>query len=58
MAVSFIDGGNQSTGEKHLDLSQVTDKLHHITQYTSSWTEFELTNFNDFYMKREIQLQN
>ena len=30
------------SGKKPTDLSQVTDNLYHI-QYTSPWTEFELT---------------
>ena len=29
--------------EKTTDLSQVTDKLYHITLYTSTWSRFELT---------------
>ena len=29
--------------EKTIDLLQVTDKLHHITLYTSHWSRFELT---------------
>jgi hypothetical protein len=31
--VSFIGGGNRSTQTKTNDLSQVTDKLHHILLY-------------------------
>ena len=33
VAVSFIGGGNRSTGKKTTDLSQVTGKLHHIMLY-------------------------
>jgi len=33
LAVSFIDGGNHRTQRKPTDLSQVTDKLHHIMLY-------------------------
>ena len=29
--------------EKTIDLSRVTDKLYHITLYTSQWSRFELT---------------
>jgi hypothetical protein len=35
MGVSFIGGGNRRTLEKTTDLSEVTDKLHHIMLYTS-----------------------
>jgi hypothetical protein len=31
--ISFIGGGNRSTGEKTTDLSQITDKLDHIMLY-------------------------
>ena len=30
--------------EKTTDLSQVTDKLHHIMLYTSTWSRFKLTS--------------
>jgi uncharacterized surface protein with fasciclin (FAS1) repeats len=33
MAVSFIGGGNRSTRRKTTNLSQVIDKLYHITLY-------------------------
>jgi hypothetical protein len=37
VAVSFISWGNR------MNLSEVTDKLHHIMLYTSPWSRFELT---------------
>ena len=30
--------------EKTTDMPQVTDKLYHITEYTSPWAGFEITN--------------
>jgi hypothetical protein len=33
VTVSFIGGGNQSTPEKTIDLSQVTDILYHLMLY-------------------------
>ena len=40
--ISVISWQSVLLVEKTKDLSQVTDKLYHI-EYTSPWTEFELT---------------
>ena len=45
-SVLLVEETGSEDPEKTTDLSQVTDKLHHITLYTSPWSRFELTLSN------------
>jgi hypothetical protein len=45
-SVLLVEETGSEDPEKTTDLSQVTDKLHHITLYTSPWSRFELTLLN------------
>jgi hypothetical protein len=55
MAVSFIGGGNRSTQRKTMDLSQITDKLYHIT-YQKYGKRFYHGKHEDFEIESLVAL--